>query len=104
MYEHKRGATFFWTVTFRPRSTGASTLAGYTVTSSFKDRSGNTTALTVTVADDDLSFVARATPTQTAAWALGEGQIDAKLVADSDATNVIILPTETINITVGPTP
>ena len=72
-----RGNTFACTFTWTPGASGPANLLTTTITSTFEDKQFNQYAMTITKADDGLSFTVAYTGS-TADWAIGVGRWDIK--------------------------
>jgi hypothetical protein len=90
-----QGNSFACTFTWTPGATGPVNLLTTTLTSTVEDRCGNAYELTITKANDGLSFTC-AYPGSTADWALGLGRWDIKFVFPGDA----ISRTQTLRVNV----
>ena len=74
-----QGNTFACTFTWTPGETGPANLLTTALTSTVEDRAGKTYELTITKAEDGLSFTVTY-PGSTQDWALGLGRWDIKFV------------------------
>jgi hypothetical protein len=79
-----QGNTFACTFTWTPGETGPANLLTTALTSTVEDRAGKTYELTITKAEDGLSFTCTY-PGSTADWALGLGRWDIKFVFPGDS-------------------
>ena len=79
------GNTFACTFTWTPGTTGPANLLTTTITSTVKDHSGTAYPLSVTVAQNGLSFAVEYMDS-TADWALGLGKWDIKFVFSGGST------------------
>lgn len=74
-----RGDSFGCTWTWTPGAGEPANLLGTTITSDIQDRCGNLYALTVTLANDGLSFTT-VYPGDTSEWAVGQANWDIRFV------------------------
>jgi hypothetical protein len=78
-----QGNTFACTFSWTPGASGPANLLGTTLSSDFADRSGKIYTLTVTTANDGLSFTVEYVGS-TSAWEVGLGRWDIKFVFPGD--------------------
>jgi len=78
-----QGNTFACTFDWTPGASGPANLLGTTLSSDFEDRSGKIYALTVTTANDGLSFTVEYVGS-TSAWEVGLGRWDIKFIFPGD--------------------
>jgi hypothetical protein len=79
-----QGNTFACTFVWTPGTTGPANLLDTTLTSTVEDKCGHAYELTITKAEDGLSFTVTY-PGSTADWGLGLGRWDIKFVFPGDS-------------------
>lgn len=77
-FEHKRGDSVYWPVTYTPPEGGLPNLLGFTVSSEIKDSNGDRHELSAVLDETGLIITVTATGEQTEDWAVGVASWDVR--------------------------